>query len=904
MNQQFDRANKVLINRDDKGVVRELLHNEEQIVSAESTPQLAAADYLARFGGLLGLGSGETANLGQTHETDLVPAGDELRFQREKQQFDTTTVMYQQTHFGLPVWHSGIAIHMKGKPYRIVSSQSTRHPDVEVSRPPTEAMDRLKNLTPEQLVTPLGLSAASDYDPGTLTIQTVQPIIYRYAAAKRAIIETAPADPTAFGHDHPTLPLPAVPSGMVEGRHYVSGEVHFTLATRAGESLNWIAIVEAESLSVLYLRAFADNVNGLVFVDDPMTTNGGPLPSATTTALNPVRTSVPLQGLTASAPQALTGALIRLQDVETPAVAAPTEPVGTDFNFDSRTDDFSAVNAYYHCDRFFRLMQDLGFNLSDFFGTGTAFPSTVDHRGFGGNVVNAHCVGTSGGLGIARTTFALADTSDVTHPIGIACDYRVVLHELGGHGVLYPAVHSPNFGFSHSAGDSVAAITCDPDSHAPDRFVTFPWVNIGRRHDRAVSAGWGWSGNIALHPFDFALDGGGYNNEQILCTTLFRFYRSIGGDAAELATRRFAARYTVYLILRAISTLTPPTNPSNAAGFATALMNADLGDWTSEGQTGGAYGKVIRWSFEKQGLYQPPGTPTPNNQVGAPPPVDVYIDDGRQGEYQYQPNFWNCQEIWNRRHADGGTTHEEPVVGRTNFAYTRIRNRGSQAATNVVVSGFSANPAAGLVYPNDWHPMTTAQLAAPDVPPNDSAAVVVGPFAWVPTAVGHECMFMVVAATGDLSNVSNLTPGEAIPEWRLVPNDNNIGQRNVFPVAAGSLKALLHALHDVKINIKNPHQVPARMLVRPVLPALLVTAGWSVTFDNPGGGAFTLNPGETKVVALSLKAGRMPAAKDIVRATRAQLHVEAYANGILVGGVAFELDLKKRSPAKPGTPAR
>ena len=58
----------------------------------------------------------------------------------------------------------------------------------------------------------------------------------------------------------------------------------------------------------------------------------------------------------------------------------------------------------------------------------------------------------------------------------------VVLHELGGHGVLYNHVHSANFGFSHSAGDSIAAILADPGTKAPDRFVTFPWVNIGRRH--------------------------------------------------------------------------------------------------------------------------------------------------------------------------------------------------------------------------------------------------------------------------------------------------------------------------------------------------------------------------------------------------------------------------------------
>src|SRR5712691_2701151 len=272
----------------------------------------------------------------------------------------------------------------------------------------------------------------------------------------------------------------------------------------------------------------------------------------------------------------------------------------------------AAVNAYYHCDRFFRLVQGLGFTLGTFF-SGTTLPTPVDHRGrmntTDGVEVNAHCLGT-GSSGILRTTFALADTADTANPIGIACDWRVVLHELGGHGILYPHVHSANFGFSHSAGDSFAAILNDPISVAADRFVTFPWVNIGRRHDRPVN-GWAWYG---------LNDVGGYSTEQILATTHFRIYRSLGGDAAlpaGLGSRQFAARFTSYLILRAVASLSPAANPPKVdSGWTQALAAADLGDWTSEGDIGGAYGKVIRWAFEKQGLYQPAGTMPPVSTAG------------------------------------------------------------------------------------------------------------------------------------------------------------------------------------------------------------------------------------------------------------------------------------------------
>src|SRR5262249_30597630 len=150
--------------------------------------------------------------------------------------------------------------------------------------------------------------------------------------------------------------------------------------------------------------------------------------------------------------------------------------------------------------------------------------------------------------------------------------------------------------------------------------------------------------------------------------------------------RRMAARQTVYLIVRAIGSLaTNPVTPTPNPGiFATGLMNADIGTNNFEGHRGGAFHKVIRWSFEKQGLYQPPGAPTPVTRPGAPPNVDVYINDGRDyqnqprnGEYVFQPVHWECTDIWNRLSATpggGGGVHETPIVGRTNFAFVRVKN--------------------------------------------------------------------------------------------------------------------------------------------------------------------------------------------------------------------------------------
>ena len=166
-------------------------------------------------------------------------------------------------------------------------------------------------------------------------------------------------------------------------------------------------------------------------------------------------------------------------------MAAPTRPTGSDFDSRARTNDFAAVNAYYHNDRFFQLVASLGFPLATYFD-GTAFPV----RSTTAASAPRHQVATPSTRTASATVmacpihacYALADLADLTNPIGFATDWRWVLHELGGHGILYDHVGSANFGFSHSAGDSFAMILNDYLSE---------WHNgaaINRFLDRALHA--------------------------------------------------------------------------------------------------------------------------------------------------------------------------------------------------------------------------------------------------------------------------------------------------------------------------------------------------------------------------------------------------------------------------------
>jgi hypothetical protein len=282
-----------------------------------------------------------------------------------------------------------------------------------------------------------------------------------------------------------------------------------------------------------------------------------------------------------------------------------------------------------------------------------------------------------------------------------------------------------------------------------------------------------------------------------------------------------------------------------------------------------------------------------------PPAVDVYIDDGRGGEYPYQAVFWENQNIWNRTSADGGAAHEDPIIGQTNYAYVKIKNRGTQDATGVVVKGYHANPAAGLSFPSDWLPMTTAQLSAPNVAANNGAEITVGPFDWVPFHLGHECVIMIVSATGDGSNVDNLHAGDLIPDWRLIPNDNNIGQRNVAPVSGGGTSGLIAEFDSLEFELKNPLTNATKMEVRATLPPLLAERGWRLEFTHRGGAAFPLQPQESRTVVMRMVAGQPFETADVDNADEKTIQVVGYAGGILVGGLSYVLDPAIKHPRRP-----
>ena len=851
-----------------------------------ATPAQIADDYLKQKGGVLGM---DGFSVAQGEEADKFrddPNRGVVSYQREKEIIGSTVVIYRQLAYGLEVFDARIGVHVDMQEMAVTSAQSSVHARIDIQNPDArldKPLDKEKPLTATQARKRLGSIK------GIKDARIARQLVYRYEADARQ--ERDEGHQGCFGsHANVEVSLPELGRDYKNGAHYVVDEVLFRAPLVDGaRPFNWRALVDPKTDAVLYLRVLASFATGMVFERDPQTQSGATVSAASTNAqLNPFRTSVTLPGLTSATPQGLQGEYISIDDFEAPTDAPPTVsgPMGS-FNYNVRTDDFSAVNAYFHCDGTLRKMIDIGITVASYFNNETAFPVPVDHRGnFGtadGNEVNAYAAGNATGWGLDRMAYMLAQ---VDGPVGMATSCRVVWHEWG-HGLLYDHVGSPNFGFAHSAGDGMAAIRYDPDSQEPDRFETFPWIKasnpgLSRRHDRSVTGGWAWFGSNYNTQ---------YGGEQVLGTTLFRLYRSIGGDSTWAPTRRLASDTALFLIIKGMSLLSSTT--TNPEVYVTAMQNADTSTPSINGIPGGALHKVVRWAFEKQGLFQPgasPGGSTITSE-GAPPDVDVYIDDGRAGEYQYLGNHWSCQDMWVRRIADSGTTHQEPIVNQPNYMYVRVKNRGMQTANSVRVDAYHCLPGTGLAFPDDWQPMTTPTLSLGAALPSGGTDVL-GPFEFTPTEVGHECLLAIAHADGDAGNDTTLQG--TIPEGRFVPFDNNIGQRNVHPVPA-SFQLLVEWFNGHMIVVRNPFRDVRLATIHVRMPLFLVKLGWRLNVVSEGGTKFELGPRDRRKVVFELEPGEQFGPEDLKRLIArkdATIEVEVLLDGELSGGMSYPISFE------------
>jgi hypothetical protein len=756
--------------RDQEGRVREVRHPDQPYSLADaalattSTPQDLATQYILEIAPVLGLPaiqSFATFQASQQSDASLIPA-------REKSIAGATVVPYSQHYGGMPVWQGGLAVRLSSDPLAVIGAVNDFQYDIDASPVPAGSPYLPAQLQASTLASLLSIDAKANQ----LLIGGTRLVVTRYDPADRT--EGRPALPGEASRNLSAPPvslaLPPVPMSVQPGHYYIVTEVLFTLTTQSRRrSVNWRAFVEPTSGAVLYLRALVASAMGSILPMDPVTQTGELLTAATADArLDGLRAIVELSGLapsgSASQGQMLSGEFVQLIDREPPTAAPPRVATGAGFVYSAKTSEFAAVSAYHHCDAAFRMITSLGMDVRSYFG-GTTFPVTVDHYALDA-AVNAQAPGNATGTGSDGFNFGVVEQGQ---SMGIAVDSRIVLHEFG-HVLLWNHVGSPNLGFSHSAGDTLAAVILDAKSRAPDRFITFPFITassgVDRRHDRATSQGWAWGG---IH------DDTGYGSEQILSTTLFRVYRLAGGDSMDPQERADAARYVTLLIVKGIGMLTLPTR--NVEVFANTLMDADATTGSFDGVAGGILQKVIRWSFEKQGLYQPSGAALPVAGPGAPPSIDVYVDDGSGGEYMVDGGDpLRSGGMWNRTSADGAADHQVPIAAATNYLYVRLGNRGTEAATAVSVEVFASPEAGARTWPAGWTLLPGVPIAGGAIAAQ--GRITVGPIPWVPGA-NTKVLLVSVSTPGDTSNSERIGPGQSAPVSRLVRCDNNMAQRTM-----------------------------------------------------------------------------------------------------------------------------
>jgi hypothetical protein len=498
-----------------------------------------------------------------------------------------------------------------------------------------------------------------------------------------------------------------------------------------------------------------------------------------------------------------------------------------------RSDALAAVHAYARGQELLQRFEAYGLAPGSYFKL-AKLPLLMRHRdtfasASNGEVVNAHVSPDAQGQSLDQKYDAEArphlqvgfGSANITHremlpnnagqlraqPLGLAADPRWAWHEFG-HVLNFASTGELEFRFAHSAGDALAAIIADPLTQldAPERIrhLTFPWALLTRSHGRPAHLGWCWCGSRSRLRRAAVAAGappmpGGYWEEQLMSSSLFRLYRAVGGDTRSGADPRAhdAADYCVYLIMRAISALGPANVvPARSADqFVSALIDADIGtdrwqvtatwpEGTSRNllRRGGAVHKVIRWAFEQQGLYATSNVDEVVEGVGQAPKVDIFIPGSgarADGGYEAVDLAWSASSAmpW---HVPGNSIFRNG----TPDLQVKVGNRGSQLASQVSVQAWVSPVNVSTL---NWRPLAGLSMTTRDIGGGGTAV-----FAFDGSGLVGD--FFVLAAASCKADPANADPDAKLPcgesgqasQWTdpklltdLVANDNNIGLRIV-----------------------------------------------------------------------------------------------------------------------------
>lgn len=206
--------------------------------------------------------------------------------------------------------------------------------------------------------------------------------------------------------------------------------------------------------------------------------------------------------------------------------------------------------------------------------------------------------------------------------------------------------------------------------------------------------------------------------------------------------------------------------------------------------------------------------PPQDSPCAAAPAGDVFLRDntGDTGTVPSTGTMWLSPDVWNRQHADGMTTHENPEYGQPNALYANVRNLSGVTVGHTSIDVWIAPASSGLAWPASFRYL--GRFAVPNLPAGTTQQV--GPIVWDPPSPvpsDHFCLYVRAASPQD-----PITYAETANVGTNAANSNNIVWRNVNVVD-------LHSSTSVSFLLRNIGRKAAEVELVVRTPAALLKVG-------------------------------------------------------------------------------